>query len=117
MLSSRMYISYCIHTSIKLLTFNCILLYSAYIRNRVCDKIIGAYQVANSQKPFRKCFTRTRKLLASLLHFTNLPECLIKQLHIFPMKDYNAYILEYITKTLVPGFSSFLTIYIPELWQ
>ena len=45
---------------------------------------------------------------------------LIKRLHIFPMKDYNAYIIfEYITKTLVPGlwFFSFLTIYIPELWQ
>ena len=92
----------------------------AYIRN-------GLYDVVKQQcledRKFAKAISEmlysSQKAIG--LRFTSrLLERLIKRLHIFPMKDYNAYIIfEYITKTLVPGlwFSSFLTIYIPELWQ
>lgn len=114
---------YCIHTSIKLLT-------------RLAAYVVGVYPKWTLRRGKTTVFTRSQiresrfgnALLKSEsywprytpFHITRLPECLIKRLHIFPMKDYNAYIIfEYITKTLVPGlwFSSFLTIYIPELWQ
>lgn len=119
MLSSRMCMLYCIHTSIKLLMFSCI------CRRPCTFEIDFATWQDNRCLPSRKI--RKSHFRNALLvpesywpytpFFTDLSERLIERLHIFPMKDYNAYILEYITKTLVPGFSSFLTIYIPELWQ
>lgn len=72
--------STCVHTSIKLLRRLAAYVASAYIRNRLCDV---AYQVANSQKLFRKMFYSCQKAIGLVIfHFTHLPERLIEWLYI-----------------------------------
>ena len=71
---------------------------------------LGAYQIVEahfgnaSHVPESYCYTPC-----------NTPHVYLKRLverygYIFSMKDYNVNILEYVTKTLVPRFPSFLTI-------